>query len=170
MKRHQKPKKKHTPLTDEARKQMAERIQNTLHSRCTEEVPASEATSRGRNLFMSLLKMESGTASASDFNDLSAAANMSIVLCEKGIGSEHLAVCIQASTDLAICRDEYGDTGVFKISQKAAESLREMIDIREAQLKAEGYTAGLEYQAASIVVDRINRGCVVRVARDEVAA
>jgi len=55
------------------------------------------------------------------------------------------------------------------LSEDAAKTVAEMIEVREAQFLAEGYTSGLDYQAAAIAHKRLTEGNVIKPEDLEVA-
>ena len=160
MSKSSKPRKKYRPKYTE--EQMRSAPNDVIFSRSEEEVSSDAAKGIIYALRVSLQALIDGTASATDYNALSAAANVAIILCEKGVGSEHYDECSAASRVLARCRYQYAETGVFQIPASDAKTVAEMLDVREAQFLAEGYTAGIDYQAASIASSRLKEGNVIK--------
>lgn len=160
MSRSSKPRKKYRPKYTED--QMRSAPNDVIFSRSEEEVSAEAARQIIFSLRVSLQSLVDGTATATDFNALSTAANVSIILCEKGVGADHYDECSAASRVLARCRYQYAETGVFQIPASDAKTVAEMIDVREAQFLAEGYTAGIDYQAASIASERLMKGNFIK--------
>ena len=71
----------------------------------------------------------------------------------RGCGNEH---------DHARCRYQYAETGVFQIPASDAKTVAEMIDVREAQFRADGYKAWIDYQASAIAAKRVMEGDVIK--------
>lgn len=167
MSRSSKPRKKYRPKYTED--QMRSAPKDAIFSRSEDEVEADAAESIIAALRISLIQARNGKATYKDFNSLSAAANVSIVLCEKGVGAEFYGICRAASMELARCRYQYDQIGKFLLSEDAAKTVAEMIEVREAQFLAEGYTSGLDYQAAAIAHKRLTEGNVIKPEDLEVA-
>lgn len=160
MSRSSKPRKKYRPKYNED--QMKAAYKDVIFSRSEEDVSEHAAAETILALRVSLQSLIDGTATATDYNALSAAANVAIVLCEKGAGSDHYAECAAASRVLARCRYQYAETGVFQIPASDAKTVAEMIDVREAQFRADGYKAWIDYQASAIAAKRVMEGDVIK--------
>lgn len=135
--------------------------QDALFQRSTEEVTTDAADEMLIALDASWVLLRQGLATTTDLNALTTAANMAVVLAEKGVGSEFLDVCCKASVELQRVKNYYEKAGRFVATGLGIKLIREMIDVRYAQLTAEGYCAGLDYQAAQVVADRMKEGCVL---------
>ena len=108
--------------------------------------------------------LRAGNATDDDYNALTTAANLCIVLCERGVGAEWRDVVSRAMRAMQEVRDRHTKIGRYVATGEALTLIREMIDVRYAQLTADGYHAGLEYQAAEIVADRCARKHFIKVA------
>lgn len=154
-----KPRKKYRPKY--TLEQMRAASQDALFSRSTEEVRPEAARDVFAALALSLASMKAGRATATDFNALTTAANIGTVLCEHGVGREYLAACKASAMALLQVRERFYRLGRFVPTGEECRLIAEMLEVREAQLLAEGYTAALDYQAAKIVHDRLKRGVVL---------
>lgn len=156
-KQRKKYRPKYTP------EQMLGASQNAIFPRSAEEIDPQAATSVAHSMWLALDAMKAGRATEKDFNILCTATNIGTVLCERGIGREFIPVCATALKELAQCGAGYEKTGKFALSESGLRAVAEMVEVREAQLTAEGYTAGLDYQAAQIACDRLRSGHVQKV-------
>lgn len=135
--------------------------QDALFRRSAEDVTDESAGEMLIALDASWTLLRQGKATSTDMNALTTAANMSVVLAEKGVGAEFLDVCCKASLELQRVKTHFAKVGHYVATGLGIKLIREMIDVRYAQLTAEGYCAGLDYQAAQIVADRMKEGCVL---------
>lgn len=154
-----KPRKKYRPKY--TAEQMLAASQDAIFSRSSEEIRPEAASEVFAALGLSLASMKAGRATYVDFNALATAGNIGTVLCEHGVGREYLQACLDGLRALAQIRERYNRIGRFVPTGEEAKLVADMLTVREAQLLADGYTAGLDYQAAQIVHDRIKRGVVV---------
>lgn len=148
-----KPRKKYRPKYTYA--QQLQSGQDAIFTRSKEEVEPGTTRTISLALIEAMDAMKTGEAQAEHFNLLSTAANLAAVLCESGVGAEYIDVCKRALHELKMTRERYYKTGRFLFTGEAIRYVTEVIDVREAQLLAEGYTAGMEYCAAKMVQERL---------------
>lgn len=159
MAKSKKPRKAYRPHY--SRDAQLEAATDALFKRSAESVNQAAADDILLSLDASWLHLRKSTATALDMNALTTAANMAVVLAEKGVGAEFLDVCCKASIELQRVKTYHAQCGRYVASGLGIKLIREMIDVRYAQLTADGYCAGLDYQAAQIVADRMREGCVL---------
>ena len=138
----------------------ASSILAALYTRSTGTV-SDHANEVVLHLYEALDAMKRGQATEHHFNALVTAANMAYVLAEKGVGAWFMDTCKRASLELYRVRQRHEITGVYGVSGQGIKDITAMIEARADQLTAEGYTEGLEYQAACIVADRLQRKVVI---------
>lgn len=153
-----KPRKKYRPKYTQD--QILSASQNALFARSAEGIDPESLGCVFQSLWLALDAMKTGKATHKDYNILSSAANISTVLCERGIGREYVDICASALKELAHARSRHTKTGHYGLSGTGARVIGEMIEVREAQLSADGYTAGMDYQAAQVVCERLRTGVV----------
>ena len=135
--------------------QLLQAGQDALFTRSREEIEPATTQTISIALLEAMDAMKKGEASATHFNLLATAANLAAVLCENGIGSEYIDVCKRGLAELKSTRERYYKTGKFLFTGEAIRAVTEVIEVREAQLLADGYTAGMDYCAAKIAHGRL---------------
>ena len=119
---------------------------------------ASQKTDLGCALHVSLEALRTGQASEQEFHTLAAAVNVSLVLCERDIGNEHLPAIKQAQASLLRLLERGRTTGRWLFDGQAWKECSHAIAIHEAQLASVS-----RQQAANAmreVVRRIDNGNV----------
>lgn len=134
---------------------------DALFSRSEEEISQEAADEILMALDASWRLLRQGLATDQDINALTTAANMAVVLAEKGVGAEHLDLCCEAALELQRVKLHHSKVGRYVATGTGIRLIRELIDVRYRQLTAEGYLACLDYQAAQIVHDRMLNGEVL---------
>jgi hypothetical protein len=138
-------------------------LRTALSSRCEEVIDPDHINKTIAKAYAALLAIDSGQADTRHLEVLVEAANASVVLCEVGIGGEFAAACAEASVALVSCIHVFRTTGDIRLSPEQVAAVAEMIEVREAQLRADGYTEGIEFRAAETVEKRLKDGHVVTV-------
>lgn len=152
-----KPRKQYRPKY--SRQQMADKVRLALMGRSNEIVSdAGAAMELVIFLWQYFADLKAGTLDHKGYNILCAAANVVVILCERGIMPEMLETCVEAQTHLDRAKDYWRADGRFYVPESAYAAIAALIETRDTIMHAEGYTAGLEYQAAAIVADRLNEG------------
>lgn len=152
-----KPRKQYRPKY--SRQQMADKVRLALMGRSNEIVSdAGAAMELVIFLWQYFADLKAGTLDHKGYNILCAAANIVVILCERGIMPEMLETCVEAQTHLDRAKDYWRADGRFYVPESAYAAIAALIETRDTIMHAEGYTAGLEYQAAAIVADRLNEG------------
>lgn len=142
-----------------SRQQMADKVKLALMGRSNEIVSdASGATELVIFLWQYFADLKDGTLGHKGYNILCAAANIVVILCERGIMPEMLETCAEAQAHINRAKDYWKSDGRFYVPESAYAAIAALIETRDTIMNAEGYTAGLEYQAAAIVADRLNEG------------
>ena len=152
-----KPRKQYRPKY--SRQQMADKVRLALMGRSNEIVSdAGAAMELVIFLWQYFADLKAGTLDHKGYNILCAAANIVVILCERGIMPEMLETCVEAQTHLDRAKDYWWADGRFYVPESAYAAIAALIETRDTIMHADGYTAGLEYQAAAIVADRLNEG------------
>lgn len=152
-----KPRKQYRPKY--SRQQMADKVRLALMGRSNEIVSdAGAAMELVIFMWQYFADLKAGTLDHKGYNILCAAANIVVILCERGIMPEMLETCVEAQTHLDRAKDYWRADGRFYVPESAYAAIAALIETRDTIMHAEGYTAGLEYQAAAIVADRLNEG------------
>lgn len=152
-----KPRKQYRPKY--SRQQMADKVRLALMGRSNEIVSdAGAAMELVIFLWQYFADLKAGTLDHKGYNILCAAANIVVILCERGIMPEMLETCVEAQTHLDRAKDYWRADGRFYVPESAYAAIAALIETRDTIMHADGYTAGLEYQAAAIVADRLNEG------------
>lgn len=152
-----KPRKQYRPKY--SRQQMADKVRLALMGRSNEIVSdAGAAMELVIFLWQYFADLKAGTLDHKGYNILCAAANIVVILCERGIMPEMLETCVEAQAHLDRAKDYWLADGRFYVPESAYAAIAALIETRDTIMHAEGYTAGLEYQAAAIVADRLNEG------------
>lgn len=152
-----KPRKQYRPKY--SRQQMADKVRLALMGRSNEIVSdAGAAMELVIFLWQYFADLKAGTLDHKGYNILCAAANIVVILCERGIMPEMLETCVEAQTHLDRAKDYWWADGRFYVPEAAYAAIAALIETRDTIMHADGYTAGLEYQAAAIVADRLNEG------------
>lgn len=154
-----KPRKKYRPrYTIE---QMREAWQKTVFPRSKEEVDPVEAEKINGALMQSFDALRDGRATLLDMQKLATAANHAMVLCEHGVGAEWFGIVVKSQEFLARAEYHFHEHAEWYVPADGLIAILEMIDVRIAQLSADGYTAGMDYQAAMIVAQRARDRVVI---------
>ena len=120
---------------------------------------ASQKTDESIALRVSLEALRTGRADESAFHALTAAVNVSMVLCERGNGGDYLPDILKALDSLLRVWQRAQKTGRWLFDGAGWQHVNHAIDIHEAQL------ASISRREASDayreVIRRIDRGLVV---------
>lgn len=154
-----KPRKKYRPRY--SLEQMRAAWKNTVYSRSKEEVQSDEAKKIHDELMHAFDALRDGRAGWLEMQKLAVAANQAMVLCERGIGAEWFGVVVKSQEWLARAEYYFHDHGEFRIPADGLIAILDMIDVRVAQLSADGYTTGMDFQAAMIVEQRARDRIVI---------
>lgn len=154
-----KPRKKYRPRY--SREQMLCAWKDAIFPRSAEEVDSSEAAKIKAELTNAFDALRDGRATWFDMTKLAVAANHAMVLCELGVGAEWFGVVVKAQEWLAKAEYHFHDHGEFRVETGGLVAIIEMIDVRIAQLSADGYTSGIDYRAAQIVHERAKQKHVI---------
>lgn len=95
---------------------------------------------------------------------LAQAANISMILCERGIGAEFLPDVIAAQEALAVCKARSDDKdGVFRFTGPEYQAVERMLEVHDAQL---GVATGAEIMSAiDKIKQRLRQNQVIEVSR-----
>lgn len=119
---------------------------------------ASQKTDESIALRVSLEALRTGRADERAFHSITAAINVSMVLCERGVGADYLPHIIQAQQSLLRVWTRSEKTGRWLFDGAGWQHVNHAIDIHEAQL------ASISRREASDafreVIRRINQGNV----------
>lgn len=112
----------------------------------------------GVALRVSLEALRTGLATEQEFHTLAACINVSLVLCERGAGGEHMPIVKAAQDALLRLWDRGKKTGRWVLDGPGYREIAEGVDLHEAQLAAVPRIAAAE--AMREVKRRIERGDV----------
>lgn len=127
-----------------------------MHHRLDDEQQAD----LGVALHVNLESMRTGRADESAFHTIAAAVNVSMVLCERGNGTNYLPDIMQAQTSLLRLWQRGKKTGRWLFDGGGWQHVKHAIDIHEAQLA--NVTRREASDAMREVMRRINRGLVCK--------
>ena len=80
--------------------------------------------------------MRRGDATETDLNNLAVAANISMVLCERGVGPEYLPDVLAAQDALVRIQARAVRTGRIAADGPGLQALLALLDVHEAQIEA----------------------------------
>lgn len=108
-----------------------------------------------------------GRADAAAFHNLASGVNVSMVLAERGLGTEYSELI--GSAQAAMVRFKInGDRGRWLLDGPSLNALRDWLNVYEAQLEATSQQEALD--ALNEVDKRVRRGQIFEVQREEKAA
>lgn len=88
----------------------------------------------GVAVHMSIERMRLGMGIELDFHTLAAAVNVSLILCERGVGAEHLPIVYAAQDALIEILGRNRRTGKWGCSGGNLQALNEAVKLHEAQI------------------------------------
>ena len=98
---------------------------------------------------------------------LAIAANLALVLCEEGFGSECMPEIHAAQEAIVRTIDRGERTNRWGLTGPDANAIRVMLDIHEQQIESEECTVGIWACAIESISRRMANGDVIRIADDE---
>ena len=119
---------------------------------------ASQKTDESLALRANLEALRTGHGAESAFHTITAAVNVSMVLCERGKGAEHLTDIIRAQDHLMRLWQRAQEKGRWLFDGGGWQHVKHAIDIHEAQLA--NVTRREASDALHEVIRRINQGLV----------
>lgn len=119
---------------------------------------AQQRADLGVALRVNLETVRTGKAPEQAFHTLAAAVNVSLILCERNIGAEHIAAIKQAQAALLRLWQRGKSTGRWVFDGSGWQDVSHAIDLHEAQLAHISRREASE--AMREVMRRINRGDV----------
>lgn len=90
----------------------------------------------GRAVHLAIERLRIGQPIEGDWHTLAAAVNVSMVLCERGVGEEYLPDILAAQDALLRIFDRHGKTGRWAFDGPAYQALTRAVAIHEAQAAA----------------------------------
>jgi hypothetical protein len=90
----------------------------------------------GRAVHLAIERLRIGQPIEGDWHTLAAAVNVSMVLCERGVGEEYLPDILAAQDALLRIFDRHGNTGRWAFDGPAYTALTRAVEIHEAQAAA----------------------------------
>lgn len=110
---------------------------------------------------MAFIRICRGDPKDDDPDQLAVAVNVSLVLCEMGIGAEYSQLTLDAQDALMRAGKRSGDGKSFNFDGPGLTVWREFLELNEAHLQAAGH---LDLMKALATVDlRIRQGHVLRI-------
>lgn len=125
-----------------------------------QQLTDDQTTDLGIAMHTSLERMRTGNGIDRDWHTLAAAANVSLVLCERGVGPEYLDAIKTAQDALIHIIERHRRTGSWAFHGSAWVAVTRMVEIHEAQLAA--VTRDSARAAMLEVRRRVDRGEVLR--------
>lgn len=119
---------------------------------------ASQKTDESIALRTNLEALRTGHGGESAFHTITAAVNVSMVLCERGHGPEHLPAVLQAQDSLLRVWQRAQQSGKFLFDGRGWQQVNHALDLHEAQLA--NVTRREASDALHEVMRRIDRGLV----------
>lgn len=119
----------------------------------------AQKTDESIALRVSLEALRTGMADESAFHAITAAINVSLILCERGVGADYEADIKQAQNALLRVWTRSEKTGRWLFDGTGWQHVKHAIDIHEAQLASISRREASE--AFREVIRRIDRGLVV---------
>lgn len=111
--------------------------------------------------------LRTGKADATAFHNLASGVNVSMVLAERGLGAEYSDL-IGAAQDAMVRFKVNGDRGRWLLDGPSLVSLKDWLDVYEAQLEATSQQEAMD--ALDEVYKRVRRGQIFEVQLQGVAA
>ena len=90
----------------------------------------------GLAVHLAIERLRTGNPIEGDWHTLAAAVNVSMVLCERGVGAEYLPDIIKAQDALLRVWDRFGATGRWGFDGPAYTALTRAVEIHEAHAAA----------------------------------
>lgn len=90
----------------------------------------------GMAVHLSVERLRIGQPIEGDWHTLAAAVNVSLVLCERGVGAEYLPDILAAQTALLRIHDRHAATGRWAFDGPAYTALTRAVEIHEAHAAA----------------------------------
>lgn len=101
-----------------------------------QQLTDDQLTDLGVAVRIGIENMRTGKGIERDWHTLAAAVNVSLVLCERGIGYDHLEDVKTAQDALLDILDRHRRTGCWAFNGSGYVALARAVDIHEAQLAA----------------------------------
>lgn len=129
----------------------------------SQPMPSSAKTTIGLHTHTAMRRLMSGQAIPEDLAALALAANVSLLLCEGGIGSEHIADIVDAQQTITVLMRQTTDHGKPRPTGPMLTSLRLMLDISEAQLDSPDCTQAVVDGCITEFKRRVNSGAIFEI-------
>lgn len=144
--------------------------EQTLQQLCGEHLqimsspmPTSAKTTVGLHTHTAMRRLMSGQAIPEDLAALALAANVSLLLCEGGLGPEHLADIVEAQQAITVLMRQTTDHGKPRPTGPMLTSLRQMLDISEAQLDSPDCTQAVVEACITEFQRRVSTGAIFEI-------
>lgn len=113
------------------------RVDRSAWAHCVgmqQQLTDSQRTDLGVAVHTSIERMRTGNGIERDWHTLAAAVNVSLVLCERGIGEEYLCEVNTAQDALIEIMERHHRTGKWAFTGAAYVALNRAVELHEAQL------------------------------------
>jgi hypothetical protein len=151
-------------LKPAARRWLARQRQRQAAQQAGTPLPDGLLTDVGLAMHQSLLSVQHGQADEQDANNLALAANVSLLLCELGLGGELQADVIASQAALVQMSERNLRLNRYVATGPELQALNRLGEIHDAQLSSPDCTQGLLAQAMALIRRRVAEGHVMRVA------
>jgi hypothetical protein len=129
-------------------------------------LPSSAKTTIGLHTHTAMRRLMNGQAIPEDLAALALAANVSLLLCEGGLGPEHMADIVEAQQSIALLMRQMTDNGKPRPTGPMLTSLRQVLDISEAQLDSPDCTQAVIEACITEFKPRVSSGDIFEVTKD----
>ena len=144
--------------------------EQTLQQMCGEcmdtmskPMTASAKTTISLHTRTAMLRLMRGQAIPEDLAALALAANVSMLLAEGGLGVEHLEDIIAAQQAITVLMRQTTDSGKPRPTGPMLNSIRQMLDISEAQLDSHECTQALVEACITEFQRRVASGAIFEI-------
>lgn len=168
MPRSHKPRKRYVPKRDHLSAfQALERVQLQQHRArlMASDAPLNQAQVRDLAIYChsALEAIRQGTGNDEHLNHLALATNISLVLCEQGLGEDWIDKVREAQDAVVMLKARQGRIGRYVVTGTELQRLQALLELHDAQLESEDCTEGMLVRAMGEITRRVAAGAVVGV-------
>ena len=109
--------------------------------------------------------IRTGKATEADAHTLAMASNVTLMLCELGLGGDQIEAVKQAQGYIVAMMDRGAETGRYAFSGPGLQAVRSLLELHDAQLESADCTEGLMLAAIREIRRRMDAGAVLEAVR-----
>lgn len=138
-------------------------LQTAAAAQSTDPLSGEQARDLALGYHTALASFCNGTATAYQANTLSAAANLTVLLCEGGLGPDLMQTAKDGQAAVVSAMGRHARTGKWGFTGQELKAVAAMLELHDAQLDSEDCTEGLVTAALLECKRRLAKGHTLKV-------